>query len=123
MKHLIIVCAIAYTTNSFSQKPNDYKLLKDLVKEEAYTFVPPIKLLNTDLWTRVSNTRFECNFLRLAVEYQDFEYVLYEMDEPKRELSRSPEYRVIGQEIGLNTVRRSPNFFGTNSNSTVSVAD
>jgi hypothetical protein len=123
MKKLLFMCVIMYATSSFSQKSDVSKLTNDIVKKDAYTFVPPIKLLNKDLWNRVSNTRFECSFLRLAVEYQDFEYVLYEMDEPKRELSRSPEYRIIGQEIGLNTVRRSPNFFGTNSNSTVSVAD
>ena len=121
MKNLIIVCAIAYTTNLFAQNSNENKLLKDLVKEEYYTFVPSKELLNSEIWTRVSNTRFECNFLRLAVEYQDFEYVLYEMDEPKRELSRAPEYHIIRNEITLNTLRSSPNFIKTNN--TVSVDD
>ena len=115
MKNLLIVCAIAYATNSFAQKATNHNSLKLLAKEEAYTFVPPIKLLNTDLWTRVSNTRFECHFLRLAVEYQGFEFVLYEIDEPKRELSRAAEYHIIAQEIALNTVRSSPYIFGTNN--------
>ena len=121
MKHLLIVCALAYTTNSFSQKPNNSKLLKDLVREEAYTFVPSKELLNKGIWNRVSNTRFECNFLRLAVEYQDFEYVLYEMDEPKRELSRASKYHIIANEIVTNTLRSSPYLLG--SSTTASVVD
>ena len=120
MKNLLIICAIAYTTNSFSQKSDDRKLLSEHGQQEFYSFKPSEKLLNEEIWTRVSNTRFECNFLRLAVEYQDFEYVLYEMDGPKRELSRAPDYKTIATEIAMNTVRNTP-YLG--SNATASVND
>ncbi|WP_242093915.1 hypothetical protein [Aestuariivivens sediminicola] len=120
MKNLLLICAIAYTTNSFSQKSNDSKLLTKQGQQEFYSFKPSKKLLNEEIWTRVSNTRFECNFLRLAVEYQDYEYVLYEMDEPKRELSRAPDYKTIGEEIAMNTFRVTP-YLG--SNATASVND
>ena len=103
MKNLLIVCAIAYATNSFAQKTTEGKILKQLAFEEVYTFNPPRKLMNEEIWTRVSNTRFECNFLRLAIEYQDFEYVLYEMDGLKRELSRARDYNTLGEEIAINT--------------------
>ena len=121
MKHLIIVFVIAYATNSYAQKANDNESSKLLTIEEAYTFVPPKKLLNKEIWTRVSNTRFECNFLRLAVEYLDFEYVLFEMDDLKRELSRAREYHIIGEEIAINSFRVSSNFTrNIDTNSTVS---
>ncbi len=68
----------------------------------------------------MSNIRFECDFLRLAVEYQNFEYVLFEMDEPKRELSRARSYNTIGEEIAINTFRFPLNTSGrAYTNSTV----
>ena len=117
------MCAVLYTTSSFSQKSTACKSSEKAVVKDAYTFTPPIKLLNKELWNRVSNIRFECNFLRLAVEYQDFEYVLFEMDGLKRELSRAREYRIIGEEIAINTFRFPSNSSGsTTTNSTVTSA-
>jgi hypothetical protein len=104
------MCAILYTTSSFSQKSTANKLSKKVVIKDAYSFIPPIKLLNKEIWNRVSNTRFECTFLRLAVEYQEFEYVLFEMDGLKRELSRAPKYSILGEEIAFNTFRVSPDY-------------
>ena len=113
MKNLLFACAILYTLCSFSQKSNYSKSSKKNAVDEAHSFVPPTKLLNTEIWTRVSNARFECNFLRLAVEYQNFEFILFEMDGAKRELSRAPEYRILGEEIAMNTFRVSPNYPGS----------
>jgi hypothetical protein len=94
-------------------------MAKKNAMEEVYSFVPPAKLLNKEIWTRVSNTRFECNFLRLAVEYQNFEFVLFEMDGAKRELSRAPKYKILGEEIAMNTFRVSPNYPGSSTTSGV----
>ena len=114
MKNLILLCAIMYATSSFAQKSPRNKLSKKAVHNNANSFSPPIKLLNKEIWHRVSPTRFECEYLRLAVEYQDFEYVLYEMDGEKRELSRAREYSTIGKEIAFNTFRVSPNYIDAN---------
>ncbi|MCK5442801.1 MAG: hypothetical protein KAJ23_13000 [Maribacter sp.] len=99
-----------YTTSSFSQNLKQTKSSKKNAVNQEYTFVPPKKLQNKEIWTRVSNTRFECNFLRLAVEYKNFEFILYEMDGEKRELSRASKYSILSKEIAMNTVRVSPNY-------------
>ncbi|MCK5443633.1 MAG: hypothetical protein KAJ23_17240 [Maribacter sp.] len=113
MKNLLLVCTMLYATSSFSQSLKHPKTSKKNAVEQAYAFVPPTKLLNKEIWTRVSNTRFECKFLRLAVEYQNFEFILFEMDGGKRELSRAPEYKILGEEIAMNTFGVSPNYPGS----------
>jgi hypothetical protein len=106
MKNLLLLYAIMYTSVSFAQvKPQKGN---KIAFSNNKSFTPPLKLLNKKIWERVSHTRFECHYLRLAVEYQDSEYVLYEMDGAKRELSRAREYSTIGREIAFNTFRVSP---------------
>ena len=114
MKNLLLLYAIIHTTMSFAQVKPRQKGNKTASYSNNRAFTPPSKLLNKDIWERVSHTRFECHFLRLAVEYQDVEYVLYEMDEPKRELSRASDYRTIAKEIAINTIRDTP-YFGSSA--------
>ena len=66
---------------------------------ETATFIPHPRLMDRDRWTRVSTYRFECHFLRLAVEFKDHSYVLMEMDGQKRILARSINYNEISQKI------------------------
>ena len=63
------------------------------------SFVPHSNLLNNDLWKRVSEFRFECEYLRLAVEFRDHSYLLLEMDGEKRILAKSINYNVISGKI------------------------
>jgi hypothetical protein len=79
-------------------------LVIPIAVSQEYTFVPPKKLQNKEIWTRVSNTRFECKFLRLAVEYENFEFILYEMDGKKRELCRASKYSILAHGIARSTV-------------------
>lgn len=95
-------------------KPNYKK--KDFKKEDynttklnTATFVPHPNLLNEELWTRVSDYRFECEFLRLAVEFRDHNYVLVEMDGEQRDLARSIDYELIKNKIVELTLNTKPN--------------
>ena len=111
MKNLVLISVFLCAFTSFSQEsPLIHKT--NIADNAMYSFIPPLKLLNKEIWTRVADTRFECNFLRLAVEYQNNEYVLFEMDGNKLELSRASEYKTIGDEIALNTFSVSPNYSG-----------
>jgi len=82
------------------------------MNKSAYSFVPVKKLQNSELWQRVSEYRFECVFLRLAVEWDNFEYVLLEMDGRKRVLARDRNYAVITQMIIKLTLNEVPNLSG-----------
>ena len=109
MKSLLLICVLLGTFTSFSQESTAVHKSK-IADAKMYSFIPPIKLLNKEIWTRVADTRFECEFLRLAVEYQNNEFVLFEMDGNKLELSRASEYKIIGDEIAVNTFSVSPGF-------------
>jgi len=122
MKNLLFLCAILYATSSFSQEIKHPKTSKKNEVKQAYSFLPPAKLLNKEIWTRVSNTRFECNYLRLAVEYQNFEYILLEMDGEKRELTRAPKYKIIGEKIAMNTFMVPPNYSSSSTTKSTAVA-
>lgn len=111
MKTLFPICALLFAFSSFSQESIAVHKAK-IADAKMYSFIPPVKLLNKEIWNRVADTRFECDFLRLAVEYQNNEFVLYEMDGNKLELSRASEYKTIGDEIAINTFSVSPNYSG-----------
>lgn len=111
MKTLLLICVLLGTFASFSQESIAVHNAK-IADAKMYSFIPPVKLLNKEIWNRVADTRFECDFLRLAVEYQNNEFVLFEMDGNKLELSRASEYKTIGNEIAKNTFRVSPNYAG-----------
>ncbi len=78
--------------------------------QEIQQFQPDRKLLNAELWTRVSPNRFECRFLRLAVELRGYQYHLVEMDGNKRILISSSDYKVITNAILKLTLNETPNF-------------
>jgi len=118
MKNLLFICLFLIAFTSFSQESTFIHKTK-IANSEAYSFIPPIKLLNKEIWNRVANTRFECNFLRLAVEYKNNEYVLYQMDGNKLELSRASEYNILGNEIAMNTFSVSSGFSGRAKTSSV----
>ena len=111
MKNLLFIYLFLIAFTSFSQE-STFIHKTEIANNEAYSFIPPIKLLNKEIWSRVADTRFECNFLRLAVEYKNNEYVLYQMDGNKLELSRASDYKIIGDEIAMNTFSVSPGFSG-----------
>lgn len=121
MKNLLLICLLLCAFTSFSQESTVIHKTK-IANNEAYSFIPPTKLLNKEIWSRVANTRFECNFLRLAVEYQNSEYILYQMDGNKLELSRASEYKIIGEEIAMNTFSVSPAFSGSTKTNSVAKA-
>ena len=114
MKKAIRLFLILVTLNSFSQarldKVCDTTFTKLKVNNDIEAFQPDVKLLNTSLWNRVTANRFECEFLRLAVELRNSEYWLLEMDGHKCLLARDKNYLVISQVITHLTLRVSPNW-------------
>ena len=87
-------------------RSNNFNLITKKIKTEIKKrFKPNRKLINKDIWYRISLYRFECRFLRLAVEWEDKEYVLYEMDGAKRELARSKDYSDIEKVIAKLTLK------------------
>ena len=93
--------------NKANYKKEDYKKEdNNKTKLNTATFVPHPRLLDEERWNRVSENRFECEFLRLAVEFRDHNYVLMEMDGEQRELAKSINYELIKNkivELTLNT--------------------
>ena len=78
------------------------------IQFQSYSFVHSRNLLNEEIWNRVSEFRFECIYLRLAVELKNNGYVLIEMDGDHRELAKSTDYNVISQKIVELTLRNFP---------------
>ena len=72
---------------------------------ETSVFMPDFDLLNEEMWVRVSEYRFESPFLRLAVEWEEGEYILLEMDGGHRILARSPFYSIISHKITELTIK------------------
>ena len=63
------------------------------------SFEPDRKLLNEDIWTRVCFYRFECKALQLAVEWENHEYVLMELNGGGCILARDKKYANIARAI------------------------
>ncbi len=114
MKIGILLCAVLSALSTFSQEIPE--LVKDSVNEKfkapsgREVFHTDLRLLNTSVWQRVTANRFECDFLRLAVEWRNNEYWLLEMDGNKRLLAHHEDYSVISQVIVRLTLRREPNW-------------
>ena len=122
IKKLLPLLFVILSLNTFSQKSikQDYDLIFASSNQnmEIEAFSPNEKLLNTELWKRVSVNRFVCGFLRLAVELKNNEYVLLEMDGRKRILAQNRQYSGISNAIVRLTLNSTPNLTGiSNSNS------
>ena len=114
MKKVIRLFLILIVLSSVSQERleqfNDTTTTKFNTSKEIEAFQPDVRLLNTSIWNRVTANRFECDFLRLAVELRTNEYWLLEMDNQKRLLAHHENYAVISQVITRLTLRSSPNW-------------
>ena len=87
-------------------RSNNFNLITKKIKTEIKKrFKPDLRLTNKNLWTKVSLYRFECEFLRLAVELHEKEYVLVEMDGGNKELARSKDFSVIKRVIDKLTLK------------------
>lgn len=86
--------------------------ISSIEKVEVEAFAPARPLLNKQLWNRVTVNRFECPFLRLAVELKDMHYILMEMDGDKRIIIKNPHYDVITKAIMKLTLNSRPNLSG-----------
>ena len=119
MKTFIKLFLILVALNSFSQerldKVCDTTLTKLKVNSDIEAFIPDAKLLNTSIWNRVTANRFECKFLRLAVELRNNEYWLLEMDGLKCLLARDKNYMVISHVITQLTLRSTPKLMEYNN--------
>ena len=76
----------------------NYETDKESTKA-VYSFAPNNKLSNEKIWDRVSEYRFECAFLKLAIEYHNNVYFLSEMEGEKRLLARDIQFTTIVEEI------------------------
>ena len=82
--------------NKVLMRADNFIIIEKKIKSERKNrFIPHLKLAQKMLWERVSMYRFECAYLRLAVEWQEKEYVLLEMDGEKKELTRSKDFKDI----------------------------
>ena len=103
-----MIFSIESSAQIIIDRPEPDKEQMDSEHLEA-VFVPHPRLLDTERWTRVSTYRFECEFLRLAVEFRDHSYILLEMDGEHRVLARSIDYNKISQRIIELTLNPRPN--------------
>jgi len=77
-------------------RSDNFKIVEKKIKSEKKNrFIPHLNLGQKMIWERVSMYRFECPYLRLAVEWQEKEYVLVEMDGDKKELARFTDFKDI----------------------------
>ena len=115
MEKLIWIFLYFVVINSFSQERieqvNDTINKTSKTNDDVEAFQPDVKLLNKSIWNRVSANRFECEYLRLAVELRNNEYWLLEMDGDRRLLARHKQYSIISNVIVQLTLRSSPNIF------------
>ena len=82
--------------NKVLMRADNFSIIEKKIKSERKNrFIPHLKLAQKMLWERVSMYSFECAYLRLAVEWQEKEYVLLEMDGEKKELTRSKDFKDI----------------------------
>lgn len=114
MKTIVLILIFFFTIlplwSQFDERPEDYLEEQADTIYKSFVFVPHPYLLNKSLWKRVSDYRFECEYLRLAVEFKDHTYVLIEMDGDNRILARSIYYERISNKITELTLRSSPSF-------------
>lgn len=113
IKYLLMMYFLIFVFGVNAQRTSEstVKVVDEIVINEAtYSFVPVKKLQNREIWQRVSEYRFECGFLRLAIEWDNGEYVLLEMDGGKRELQRDRSYKVSTKMILKLTLNSVPNF-------------
>lgn len=112
MKKLIrlflILAVIIFFSQEISGQINDTIKTKSHVNNDVEEFLPNTKLLNKSIWHRVTANRFECEYLRLAVELRNKEYWLLEMDGKKRLLARHEKYSIISHVISKLTLRSPP---------------
>jgi hypothetical protein len=103
MKLLLTLLLFLGTFNIVSQesteKANRSKSITSNLNNEIEAFSPDKRLLNEDIWQRVSVNRFECKLLRLAVELGNDEYLLMEMDGNKRLLFKHKQYSSVSKAI------------------------
>jgi len=116
MKSLFLMITFLYVfyatlSNNYTKTQLKVNIFNELT-DTIYNFTPHRKLKSKEIWSRVSELRFECSFLRLAVEWRDFEYVLIEMDGDKRELARNRNYEIISKVIVKLTLRSIPKISG-----------
>lgn len=107
---VILLVMIVSITHIQAQKSSKFLAKLEASSTESTTkvvFTPNEKLLIPEIWNRVSEYRFECEFLRLAVEYKDHEYYLIEMDGNQRVLAQDVHYSVISDRIIQLTLKNS----------------
>lgn len=103
MRNILILLVVALALTNVEAQNSKKLFAKFETSSEETTlkgsFAPNDKLLIQEIWNRVNEYRFECEFLRLAVEYHNHEYLLLEMDGGKRILFRDAHYSMISEEI------------------------
>jgi len=109
---LLLYCVVSYTQEAYVIADNS--LFSNSVKEfvpNVYTRDWPRKLKNQRIWKHVAENRFECPFLKLAVEWDGVNYHLIETEGGKRILCTNYKYSMISSKIVELTLNSTPNFF------------
>jgi hypothetical protein len=115
MKTVIVIILLLFLSLSVTSQDTDSLKTKAEIQKEisisTYSFIPDKRLLNKYIWKRVSEYRFECAFLKLAVEFDKHthDYVLLEMEGGKREIFRDIHYELVSQVICRLTLNITPN--------------
>jgi len=117
MKNICIVfsllyCVVSYTQETEAIADNSVSVLS--VNEfvpNVYTRDWPRKLKNQRIWKHVAENRFECPFLKLAVEWDGVNYHLMETEGGKRILCTNSNYSMISSKIVELTLNSSPYVF------------
>lgn len=111
MRNILILLVVALALTNVEAQNSKKLFAKFETSSEETTlkgsFAPNDKLLIQEIWKRVDEYRFECEFLRLAVEYRNQEYLLIEMDGNHRILARDVHYSVISDRILELTLKNS----------------
>lgn len=117
MKKICIIFTLLYCAASYSQETDaiaDNSLFANSIKEfvpNIYTRDWPRKLKNQSIWRHVAENRFECPFLKLAVEWDGVNYHLIETEGGKRIMCTNSNYSSISSKIVELTLNSTPNFF------------
>jgi hypothetical protein len=109
MKNILLLTLVMLFSISMCARKKEKKKMKKenvITNAEISSFAPNKKLLNQEIWTRVSENRFECNYLRLAVELRNFAYILKEMDGKEHILAIEFNYYYIRNKILELTLRK-----------------
>jgi len=115
MKKVCIVFSLLYCLVSYTQEI-DAITGNSVSTSSTKEFVPnvytrdwPRKLKNQRIWKHVAENRFECPFLKLAVEWDGVKYQLIETEEEGRILFANSDYSLISNKIVELTLNSSPN--------------